>query len=290
MIHLSASKVFGDSQMPLSAHDVTFLGATERVRVEAVTVAFVTAGATRLRHAGGVADISHGHIVTIPENAWCSSVPHGHVSTVFLHIQRDFLAQQIRWIPRTHPLRRGLEFMHPEDRDPRFLRITATTMDVLRPKLLELTSMTALRDRSLRVLRTAAEIFEDLERYAEHPRNEPRAKASRSGPVRSEVAAALRLLHSDLRRPWSVSDLARAVSLSESQLRRLFRRTVGVGPASFLRSARLESMAALLARGDVTVAEAARASGWASPSAASRAFTQRFGVSPRTFSGARTQP
>ncbi|WP_374225793.1 MULTISPECIES: helix-turn-helix transcriptional regulator [unclassified Microbacterium] len=150
--------------------------------------------------------------------------------------------------------------------------------------------MTALRDRSLRVLRTAAEIFEDLERYAEHPRNEPRAKASRSGPVRSEVAAALRLLHSDLRRPWSVSDLARAVSLSESQLRRLFRRTVGVGPASFLRSARLESMAALLARGDVTVAEAARASGWASPSAASRAFTQRFGVSPRTFSGARTQP
>ena len=109
MIHLSASTVFGDSEMPISAREITFLDPTQKVRVEAITVAFVTAGATRLAHSRGEADVSEGSIVTIPENAWCSSAPQGHVSTVFLHIRHDFLAQQIRWLPRAHLLRRELD-------------------------------------------------------------------------------------------------------------------------------------------------------------------------------------
>ena len=103
------------------------------------------------------------------------------------------------------------------------------------------------------------------------------------GTYRDEVALAIRLLHEQVDRRWSIGELAAAVSLSESQLSRLFRRETGMSPAAFLWQLRADRLAELLATTSLTVEIAAAAAGWRHPSSASRAFRRRFGVSPHEF-------
>ena len=95
-----------------------------------------------------------------------------------------------------------LELAHREDRGLSFFNVGAGTMNFLRPKLLQLSSLTELRDEVLRVLMTAAEIFDDLEKYVEpHLPTGPRTKQSRARPMPSEVTTAIRLLYSNLTTP-----------------------------------------------------------------------------------------
>ncbi|MFI8631232.1 helix-turn-helix transcriptional regulator [Microbacterium sp. NPDC077663] len=100
---------------------------------------------------------------------------------------------------------------------------------------------------------------------------------------RREVTLAAHALREDLAHSWSVTDLAGRVSLSPSQLTRLFRSDLGITPAAYLRQLRTDRMADLLLAERLSVGEAASRAGWASPNHASRAFTARYGISPRRF-------
>ena len=97
------------------------------------------------------------------------------------------------------------------------------------------------------------------------------------------LAPALRLMHSDPDRPWSLEELARASTMSRTSFAVRFRQAVGVPPLTYLLGWRM-SLAARALRLDATpVAELARSVGYTSESAFSNAFKRVMGVAPRHY-------
>jgi AraC family transcriptional regulator of arabinose operon len=89
------------------------------------------------------------------------------------------------------------------------------------------------------------------------------------------------LINADLAEPCSVDRLAHAVNMSPSYLTRLFREQTGRSPACFVREARLRRAYELVQTTFLSIKEVMASVGWNDPSHFSRAFKQRFGVSPR---------
>ncbi|WP_175009628.1 MULTISPECIES: AraC family transcriptional regulator [unclassified Cellulosimicrobium] len=94
------------------------------------------------------------------------------------------------------------------------------------------------------------------------------------------VGAALRLVHHDPARAWTVDTLAREVGLSRAAFSRRFTALVGEPPMGYLTGWRLDLAADLLLEPDATLASVARAVGYATPFALSAAFKRVRGVSP----------
>jgi AraC-like DNA-binding protein len=99
-----------------------------------------------------------------------------------------------------------------------------------------------------------------------------------SDPV---VGRALRLLHHNPARRWTVATLAAEVGVSRAALARRFTELVGEPPMAFLTGWRLALAADLLREPDATVGAVARQVGYGSPFALSAAFKRVRGVSPR---------
>ncbi len=97
------------------------------------------------------------------------------------------------------------------------------------------------------------------------------------------VGPALRLIHEDVARAWTVDLLAAEVGVSRAGLARRFRELVGEPPMTFLTGWRLTLAADLLRSPDLTLAAVARQVGYASPFALSAAFKRVRGVSPSEY-------
>lgn len=94
------------------------------------------------------------------------------------------------------------------------------------------------------------------------------------------VDRALALLDRHFARDLSDEEVAKAVGLSTSHFRYLFRQATGQPFNKYLVNLRLEKARAMLVAGDLPVTAVASAVGFASLSHFSRAFAQRFSVSP----------
>ncbi|MBU2664284.1 AraC family transcriptional regulator [Actinoplanes bogorensis] len=94
---------------------------------------------------------------------------------------------------------------------------------------------------------------------------------------------ALRAMHAEPARAWTVADLAVLATVSRSALAARFKRVVGQAPLDYLTRWRIELAAARLRRGDDTVALIAREVGYGSESALSNAFKRITGHSPRAY-------
>lgn len=95
------------------------------------------------------------------------------------------------------------------------------------------------------------------------------------------VGPALRLMHNNPERPWTVAALARATGSSRAALARRFTELVGEPPMTFLTGWRIALAADLLREPGATVASVAPQVGYGSPFALSTAFTRVRGMSPR---------
>lgn len=80
-----------------------------------------------------------------------------------------------------------------------------------------------------------------------------------------------------------VADIAAAVHLGEVQLRKLFRREMGMGPAAYLQRARLIHAARLLARYDLPLGEVARRSGFSGECYFATLFRSVFARTPGQY-------
>jgi AraC-like DNA-binding protein len=100
----------------------------------------------------------------------------------------------------------------------------------------------------------------------------------------ARIGRALRAIHDDVARPWTVAALAGLAGMSRAAFSAEFSRLVGQPPLTYVRAWRLTLARAALARGDGTVASIASRIGYTSQSAFGHAFRRVFGAPPKANS------
>lgn len=259
--------------------DQTAHAPSGRISVPAVKVVFTLSGWAGVQAPFNEALLETGTILTIPANLECQGFPARYARTVTFYLDREYLADQARWLslsdPLVHHLQRALEGeprLHP-------LQLSAAAIRDLTPTLTGLSQFTADVSDFAR-LSMAFDVFDAVGRLS--GTHTGSINAARTIP-RREVTTAVSLLRSDLARPWGIEELAREVAVSPAHLARLFRAQLGISPAAFLRQLRADRMAELLATTRLTVSEAGAAVGWRDVAMASRSFKQRYGVPPSVY-------
>ena len=94
------------------------------------------------------------------------------------------------------------------------------------------------------------------------------------------IGSALRAVHEDPARPWTVAELAREAHLSRSAFARRFTALLGVAPLTYLTQWRMSLARERLRHGDERLAAIAGAVGYASEFAFAAAFKRHHGVAP----------
>ena len=97
------------------------------------------------------------------------------------------------------------------------------------------------------------------------------------------IATALHEVHGDVRRPWTIVDLAREAGLSRSAFFDRFVRTVGIRPMEYLANWRMAVAKDLLRDGTLALDDVAYRVGYGSASTFSTAFSRHVGVPPGRF-------
>ncbi|WP_068079529.1 AraC family transcriptional regulator [Novosphingobium rosa] len=105
------------------------------------------------------------------------------------------------------------------------------------------------------------------------------------GLADERLCAALRCMHGDPTRAWSVKELAKEAGLSRSTFFDRFRAEVGVAPIEYLTGWRMALARDLLRQTGLGLARIAQQVGYGSASAFSVAFTRHFGLSPFLYAG-----
>jgi transcriptional regulator GlxA family with amidase domain len=103
------------------------------------------------------------------------------------------------------------------------------------------------------------------------------------GLADSRLAAAIRKMHEDPTRAWTVAELAKEAALSRSTFFERFNRTVGLAPMEYLLTWRMALAKSLLRRNECRVAEIAQRVGYGSASTFSVAFTRHVGRPPTHY-------
>jgi AraC-like DNA-binding protein len=273
--------------VPLRIKDQTAHAPSGPVALPNVKVVFTLSGWARVASSTGEVALEAGTILTIPPGLECSGFPVGHARTVTFYFHPDYLADQMRWLPLRHPLVHCLHRALKSEPALHTLHLGSAAMRDLAPRLVSLSQFPDGEVTDFTMLSIASDVFDAVGRLS------GQARGTVSGSIKApdrEVAAAVALLRTHLRRRWSVKELAQAVALSPSQLTRLFRAQLGMSPAAFLRQLRSERMAELLATTRMSIGDAAEAVGWRDLATASRSFKQRFGIAPSAYANTCDQP
>ncbi len=99
----------------------------------------------------------------------------------------------------------------------------------------------------------------------------------------AQIGAALRVMHKDVRRAWTVAALARQVGMSRSSFAARFTETVGSPPIDYLLNWRINLAKAALISSKKPMSEIAELAGYQSVSAFSTAFSRTTGASPTAY-------
>ncbi|WP_194819035.1 AraC family transcriptional regulator [Nocardia sp. XZ_19_385] len=100
------------------------------------------------------------------------------------------------------------------------------------------------------------------------------------------LAPALKAMHGNPSRPWSVATLAAEAGVSRALFAKRFTDLMGRPPLSYLTDFRMDEAEELLADTDLTVAQVAKSVGYADPFGFSAAFKRYRGMSPTAFRAA----
>lgn len=103
------------------------------------------------------------------------------------------------------------------------------------------------------------------------------------GLADGQLTKALRAVHADVARPWTVATLAREAGLSRSAFSERFAHKVGMPPMEYLVQWRMALAKDILQRGRVPLEKVAATIGYRSASAFSTAFRRCVGTAPREF-------
>lgn len=98
-----------------------------------------------------------------------------------------------------------------------------------------------------------------------------------------QLATALRLIHEQPEKPWTVEALAQRVTMSRSAFAERFTRLVGEAPLGYLTRWRMQKAAHLIREPDATLGAIARVVGYETESAFGKAFRRHMGTSPGEY-------
>jgi AraC-like DNA-binding protein len=104
-----------------------------------------------------------------------------------------------------------------------------------------------------------------------------------AGLADPKIGRALRIMHADTKRPWTLVALAREVGMSRSALASRFTQIVGVPPIEYLANWRMTLAKSALASADAPMVKIAEMAGYQSVSAFSTAFKRETGYSPTLY-------
>ncbi|MDP2975488.1 MAG: AraC family transcriptional regulator, partial [Anaerolineales bacterium] len=97
------------------------------------------------------------------------------------------------------------------------------------------------------------------------------------------VGAALRALHAEPARAWTLEDLARVANSSRSVLAERFQHLVGQAPMQYLAQWRMLLATNLLTQSNAPLARIAEDVGYQTDTAFSRAFRREYGLPPAAW-------
>lgn len=103
------------------------------------------------------------------------------------------------------------------------------------------------------------------------------------GLADARLAPALRRMHGELARAWTIPQLAKTAALSRSAFFDRFTRTIGIPPMEYLLAWRMAVAKDLLRRHDLAIAEVAERVGYGSASTFSTAFSRHVGQAPGRY-------
>jgi AraC-like DNA-binding protein len=106
------------------------------------------------------------------------------------------------------------------------------------------------------------------------------------GLADARLAPAIRQIHDDVARPWTMAQLARAAALSRSAFFDRFSRTVGIPPMEYVLTWRMALAKDLLRQQDISLIEVAQRVGYSSASTFSTAFKRHEGQPPSRYARA----
>lgn len=109
------------------------------------------------------------------------------------------------------------------------------------------------------------------------------------GLADARLAAAMRLMHGEPARAWTVDELARQAALSRSAFFDRFSRAVGLRPMEYLLAWRMALAKDLLRRPGMALAEVAERVGYSSASSFSTAFSRHVGQAPGQYQNSTRQ-
>ncbi len=125
--------------------------------------------------------------------------------------------------------------------------------------------------------RQVAASFITTPRPAAEPQRSPTAANPRLDP---RVASAITRMEANLDSPEPTAAIARALGLSPRRLEQLFRQTLGLTPAAYALTLRLQAARRMITDTRHPLAEVALRCGFTSASSLSRAFRAKFGRAP----------
>jgi AraC-like DNA-binding protein len=106
------------------------------------------------------------------------------------------------------------------------------------------------------------------------------------GLAEPRIALALKSMHAEVHRPWTVEALARHAAMSRSAFFDRFHQTVGMRPMEYLVTWRMALAKNLLQRQDLSLDAVAEKVGYSSASTFSTAFSRHVGMPPGRFARA----
>ncbi len=285
---------------PVTAHTRTDHAPIAPIAFDCVKFIVVRAGSARLFSEFGSRHVNVGDVIVLAANTLCGAEPEGWITTTTLYLDRDYVIDLVFWQYATHFNDRldASSFLDEYYAEPaQIVRIGERRTGLLMPWLDELAALSldgvraerfyraqsllsAILDVVVPYLSATEQRMTETQRSAVLP-TAPRHRSFR--PLRPEAREVAALLRSDLSRRWSVSDLADAVHLSSSQLRRVFVEGFGKSPIAYLTMLRAEWMAYLLRTTDHPISTVAITVGWGDPDFAARQFRRSVGVSPSEY-------
>lgn len=296
----SGGSEFPGSFTPILARTRTIYRPVGPVAYDCVKVIVVRDGSAVLYSEFGQRPVKCGDVVLLAANTLCASEPEDHVTVTTLYADSDHVVDQVFWqyVSAMHDRLDAQEFAATIYTEP--AQIIGLGMDrsgVLMPWLDELVTL-SLENRPIEnffrtqslwfavahviapFITTSAIRTSSTQRATGYP---PLPRHRKFAPLRQEARRLAQLLRADPMRTWSVTEMAREVHLSKSQVGRVFVEAFGKSPIAYLTMLRTERMAGLLRTTDTPIAGIAQEVGWRDPDFAARQFRRSVGVTPSKY-------